>query len=211
MINIVLIFIIFFVFSSDEAVQNIASLYNQQKLTVTDMNVTGNQVVTGSSNVGALSSASLTTNGVTLNGDLNIKAGQKLNSTGKYTLNSADAISLTAKNGITLDKNTNSSGNLTIGGLMNAQGGISAIGLVTAQGGLSANNIGTDDMIYAGYSSQKQGCPSFTPGQALGSTHSQLWQTKNECYQVCPPGYYMVGIMNGSGWDWKHPLCKKFK
>lgn len=209
--NLIMIFILFFIFvfavtsrgnlepfSSDEAIQNIASLYNQKKLIVTDINVTGNQSVTGNQAItgnsiinGAVNSKSLITDGINLNGDLIIKADRKINSDG--------TLYLLPKNGVIIDKSTGGTGNLTIGGTLNAQGTI------------SANNIGTDDMVYAGYSAQNKNCPQFNPGQAIGQSHTQLWNNKNGCYQVCPPGHYMVGIRNGNDWDWKHPLCKKFK
>lgn len=191
-------------FSSDEAVQNIASLYNQQKLTVTNMSATGNSDVAGT-----LNSKFITAGGIILNGDLTIKDKQKIISAGGVVIN-GDTISLTGKNGIAIGSNL-TTGNISTTGNINTIGNVNTTGNLAVTGNLSAGTIGTDDMVYAGYSAQTSSCPLPTPGQSIGKTHAQLWTTKNACYQVCPPGYYMVGIANGTSWDWKHPLCKKFK
>lgn len=191
-------------FSSDEAVQNIASLYNQQKLTVTNMSATGNSDVAGT-----LNSKFITAGGITLNGDLKIKDKQKIISAGGIVIN-GDTISLTGKNGIAIGSNL-TTGNISTTGNINTIGNMNTTGNLAVTGNISADTVGTDDMVYAGYSAQTRSCPLPTPGQSIDQTHAQLWETKNACYQVCPPGYYMVGIANGTSWDWKHPLCKKFK
>ena len=63
-------YIIYEGFSSDEAIQNVASLYNQSKLTVTDFNSTGNAVL-GNTTITNLTVPTLTTTNTTVSGTLN--------------------------------------------------------------------------------------------------------------------------------------------
>ena len=61
---------------SDEAIRNIASVYNSGKLTIRDLEVTNNLNVKGSAIIdNDINCKYITNNGMTANGDLNVKGG----------------------------------------------------------------------------------------------------------------------------------------
>jgi hypothetical protein len=134
-------------FTTDEAIQNVASLYNTQNMKVTNLDVTGNT-----------KTASMEVAG-------NIKAA------------SAD-----------------------VAGNMNASGG--------KFNSLITNQLGGSDNVFIGMRKQTNGCDG-QPGQMVGN-HADLHAAARPCFQMCPPGSYMVGIQNGREFDHKHPLCKYF-
>ena len=87
-------------FSSDEAVQSIASLYNQGS------NLTINQLTT--------------TSNINLGGDMNMKAGTKINSTGRLNIGNDEILYLLPKSGVVISKSTGGNGNLNVEGILTA-------------------------------------------------------------------------------------------
>jgi hypothetical protein len=109
-------------FSSDEAVQNVASLYNQNAMTVGDFTstgtITGNNLNATNGTIGTLASSNQT-----VNGTLNVNVA---NVNGTLTTNATNVNGgLTVKNGLNADGAT--LGNTTVNGVLNATGGIQAI------------------------------------------------------------------------------------
>jgi hypothetical protein len=129
-------------FTNDEAVQNIASLYNQAKFAVTDLTSTGTSTL-NTANVNGLLTAnngatingnstinSIKTNGIAVNGatsttTLNVANGATIN--GSTTINS-----LTTGYNANIGTDLNVKGNTTLTGSLNPTGGIQAIVLDSA-------------------------------------------------------------------------------
>lgn len=109
-------------FSSDEAIQNVASLYNQGSMTVGDFTSTG--TITGN-NLNATNGTigTVTSTNQTVNGTLNMNVA---NVGGTLTTNATNVNGgLTVKNGLNADGAT--LGTTNINGVLNASGGIQAI------------------------------------------------------------------------------------
>lgn len=185
-IVLVLIILIFFYFTRkeyftpDEALNNIASLYNQQTMTVTDFVSTGNATLNGAT-IGALNGQ------VTVTGPMNVAGDAAFNNMTANGLN-VQRLGATAANIATM------TGTMTMPGTLDVNT-------------VLATNVGNDNMLYQGGRPLNYKCtePGLY-GSPVG-TYQQL--QNNTCYQICPPGFLMVGIYNGSDWDHKHPICQR--
>lgn len=109
-------------FTSDEAIQNIASVYNQSKFIVTDLTATGAANVNGKLVVG---NGITTNNGLTVTGATNtntLMVGNGATINGLTTLNA-----LKTGYGADIGKNLNVAGNTNLTGTLIPVGGIQAI------------------------------------------------------------------------------------
>ena len=118
-------------FSSDEAVQSIASLYNQGG------NLVINQVTT--------------TSDINVGSNLNMKPGTKINSDGRLHIGSGELLYLLPKNGVIIGKEWGGNGNLNVQGTLTSPTLISTTATIdnltaknaTVTGDLVANQTAT--------------------------------------------------------------------
>jgi len=132
--------------NNNEAIQNIASLYNSREGTFTNLNVTNNAKF-----------KNLT-----------------VNETSKFA--DIDAQDITGMN-IVADR-------------------------------LTASQIAPNENVIIGFSAQAKCAAPKPPGTIVGK-HTDLYNKKDICYQMCPKNYVMVGLYAGREYDHKHPLCVK--
>lgn len=102
-------------FSSDEAVQNIASLYNQAKLTVTNFVSTGTSALS-TANIGTLNATTSVANAMTVNTTLKTNAL----TTGTMAAGTSTLGTTTINGTATVNGTTNVNGGLTVTGIMNS-------------------------------------------------------------------------------------------
>ncbi len=130
-------------FTNDEAVQNIASLYNQSKFAVTDLTATGlstlnNANINGILNIGGnganINGTStinvIKTNGITVNG--------LTNTTTLGVANGANINGLTNINSLTTGYNANIGTDVNVGNNLNVKGNTTLTGPLNAAGGIQS-------------------------------------------------------------------------
>jgi len=110
--------------TSDEALQNVASLYNASNMTIANLNVTGNLTVGGTSTLQTLSASNISASGIgTVAGNLNVMGNTttagNLNVTGNTTIKALNTSGI------------NNTGTATVGGQIVATGGMTTGGSIT--------------------------------------------------------------------------------
>jgi len=187
-------YIIYEDFSSDEAIQNMASLYNQSKLTVTDLISTGNTTVNGT-----LNTTTLNTNNATVNGILNTSAlYSKGNGSGSTHFPYTDG-----NNYITGNNNILRGGSTTIQGQLNVQD-VTNVGTLKVSNGIKLgpwNLIGNGNGLYLYHDSLKGGF-SLSPNGGMtvesvnGTNPGQIPGLINSLNGVCPTCWPPVNSLN---------------
>jgi hypothetical protein len=215
---------------TDEAVQNLSSLakmYDTGAMAVKDVKVTGGLQLgdkfrlsgTGDkmgndewlrlTNLdsgaysGGFAANKIWTSDLTVGGNTNITGalksgdhtiGATLNSPGRMHISPSgdDLYLIPRKGGVIVGNHWGGTGNLTVTGT------------------LTAGKVGSDDNLIMGRWGQERCGDPPAAGTVVGN-HSQLFNSGAPCYQICPPGSYMIGIRNGYDWDHKAPVCRKFQ
>ena len=195
---------------SNESIQNIASVYNKDNLTATNINATGNLQVKGN----------ITNGSTTL-------SGTTLNDTGRFHISSGELLYLLPKSGVIIGKEWGGTGNLQVQGNI-TNGSTTLSGTVLNDTGRF--HISSGELLYLlpksgviiGKDWGANGNLSVAGNLSVGgglkipldmTVHTpgaqvSLWKdAKTKGNNVmCPDGYYMAGIVQ----HWEDPQAAFF-
>jgi hypothetical protein len=158
--------------SNDEAIQNVANLYNNQNMKLSNLEVTQNNKVSGN------------TTTTTLNvSDISITPS-KIEGAGRLHITGADNLYVLNKTGLVVGKEWGGSGDVSIQGNTNIGGSLNV-------GGNINTSLKDCKWIGGGHPGQSNVAWPNTPYNCYGN-YGDTWNTWQ-----CPDGYIQTGIRMG--------------
>ena len=152
---------------SNEAIQNVSSLYNKDNMTVSNINVTGTATVQGDTTIGGnakINNISLTNGG----GSAGVVTGE-----GRLHIDGPEILYLLNKSGVIIGKEWGGNGNLSVEGDLAVSGNLAVGGSLTIDGVVISSN--GEGLIFRH--------PDGTNFQTMAGGHP-MWCQVGNCHNI---------------------------
>ena len=168
---------------SNEAIQSIASVYNKDNLTATNINATG----------------TITNGSTTL-------SGTTLKDTGRFHIASGELLYLLPKDGVIIGKEWGGNGNLQVQGIITTPGNITGGGLISEKDAWIKGVLAVGGQLNAA-----GGFKTPLDMTRVDAKMMNVWNDTGYDDSFCPDGYYMYGVTKATHQKGAtfNPACRK--